>query len=228
MWSYFSQLILLLKQAPVSALGWRSRALPCSCRGKEKRKTSLSPHATVGLGWTLAIWGVVKHELVPNAWYLCAEGKQWVFTWPTAFRGPPVSQAHKPARLTHQFCSFHWGFPGAKEAHQIHAFFSVTYFNTFSSWFKNKNFMLPSPFQIPRNLIVFHEVSEIIASQPALPPSSPFVFGSDFATLDILRHIASLRCLSSLTIITLSILSAITLCRQAWLIRQAKPSFLSP
>lgn len=124
-----------------------------------------------------------------------------------------------------RFLHFTGVFPGAKEAHQIHAFFSVTYFNTFSSWFKNKNFMLPSPFQIPRNLIVFCEVSKIIASQPALPPSSPFVLCSDFATLDILRHIGSLRCLSSLTIITVSILSTITLCHQAWLIRPAKPSF---
>lgn len=88
------------------------------------------------------------------------------------------------------FLHFTGAFPGAKEAHQIHAFFSVTYFNTFSSWFKNKNFLLPAPFQIPRSLIVFCEVSEIIASQPALPPSSPFVLRSDFATLDILRHIA--------------------------------------
>lgn len=32
----------------------------------------------VKLGWSLAILGVVKHELVPSGWYVCTGGKQWV------------------------------------------------------------------------------------------------------------------------------------------------------
>lgn len=111
---------------------------------------------------------------------------------------------------------------GSQGAHCIHEF-SVTHFNTLLSRRKSKNFV-PFPFQIPRNLMVFHEISKIIA-RPALLPFSAFVLCSDFPVLDTRKHTASQHCLSSSTIITWSIPSAITLCHQAWLMRQDKPSF---
>lgn len=112
---------------------------------------------------------------------------------------------------------------GSKETYQIHKL-SVTYI--FIMLYKKANFV-PFHFQIPRNLIVLREISEITAG-PSLLPLSAFVLCTDFPTLDAPgKHTAYRHCLCSSTIITLSILFAITLCHQAWLIRQDKLSSFS-
>lgn len=146
-------------------------------------------------------------------------GWKQVYIWPRALRGPHWSQWASWPYIYHlaTLLVSPKVYLGSKENHQIHKF-SVTYFSTFSSLCKNTNFV-PFPFQILRNLITFHEISKIIV-RPSLLPFSAFVHCSDFPTLDTLKHIASQHCLSSLTIIALSIHFAITLCHQAWLIRQ--------
>lgn len=120
---------------------------------------------------------------------------QWALTRPPR---PIFQSKSEPAMPCSLYPSYlcHWSSSRCQRSSSS-PHISVTYFNTFSSHFKNKNFVLPSPFQFPRYLIVFSEISKIIANQPALAPFSPFVLCSDFATLDNPKHIAFLSCLSS-------------------------------